>query len=136
MRQSRNSQAGYLAAAFGGLVGAAAFIALGRFLGIAYAQQFMPNAELEGLIPLGIGIFLGGWIGEILGCWLCISFLRYQKAGSTAVILALLAPLGIGLFWFLLIGFAIGFSLPGFIFLAGLILFALPLLARVLANIP
>jgi hypothetical protein len=38
-------QAGYLAAAFGGLLGAAAFIALGRFLGIAYAQQFMPNAE-------------------------------------------------------------------------------------------
>ena len=95
IRRSRNHQHGYFAAALGGAIGAVALMILGRHLGIAYVQMFMPNAELEGIIPPLIGAFIGWWLGSALGCWLCLLSGRYQGAKRTATLLLVLTPLGI-----------------------------------------
>ncbi len=93
--RSRNHQHGYLAAASGGAIGAVVLMILGHHLGIAYVKMFMPNAELEGIIPPLIGAFIGWWLGSVLGCWLCLLWGRYQGAKRTATLLLVITPLGI-----------------------------------------
>ncbi|MBW4458281.1 MAG: hypothetical protein KME55_40015 [Nostoc indistinguendum CM1-VF10] len=90
---------GYLAAVLGGVIGAVVLMNLGIYLGIAYVKNFMPNAELEGLLPPFIGSFVGWWIGEVTGCWLALRWRHYRKAGKTAKVLAIVTPLGI-IAWF------------------------------------
>ena len=76
-------------------MGAVALMILGWHLGIAYVINFMPNAELEGIIPPLIGAFIGWWLGSVLGCWLGLLWGRYQGAKRTATLLLVLTPLGI-----------------------------------------
>ncbi|MFS0518948.1 hypothetical protein ACEYW6_30230 [Nostoc sp. UIC 10607] len=95
MAQNTNRQNGYLAAVAGGAIGAVVLMNLGVYLGIAYVKNFMPNAELEGLIPPFIGYFVGWWIGEVAGCWLALRWRNYRRAGKTALVLAIVTPLGI-----------------------------------------
>ena len=102
IRRSRNHQHGYLAAALGGAIGGVTLIILGWHLGIAYVKMFMPNAELEGIIPPLIGAFIGWWLGSVLGCWLCLLWGRYQQAKRTAILLLVLIPLGILCWLFIL----------------------------------
>lgn len=90
-----NRHNGYLAAIVGSLLVAGIFIPLGWQLGFFYARQFMPNAELEGLIPPILGGALGWWMGAVLGCWLALRWRACPKAGRTAALLASLTPFGI-----------------------------------------
>jgi hypothetical protein len=78
---------------------------LGQHLGIAYVIKFMPNAELEGIIPPLIGAFIGWWLGSVLGCWLCLLWGRYQRAKRTAILLLVLTPLGILCWMFTYVAF-------------------------------
>ena len=108
--RSRNHQHGYLAAALGGAIGAVALMILGQHLGIAYVKMFMPNAELEGIIPPLIGAFIGWWLGSALGCWVCLLGGRYQQAKRTATLLLVLTPLGIVCWMFAYVSFLNWFS--------------------------
>jgi hypothetical protein len=95
MQTSRNNNSGYLAAIIGSLIGAISLLYLGGYLGMIYVRNFMPNAELEGIIPPLAGQFLGWWIGEVFGCWLALRWQNYRKANQTAKLLAMLTPIGI-----------------------------------------
>ncbi|MBE9007890.1 hypothetical protein IQ259_23210 [Fortiea sp. LEGE XX443] len=95
MQASKNNKSGYLAAIIGSLIGAIPLLYLGGYLGMAYLNNFMPNAELEGIFPPLIGQFLGWWIGEVLGCWLALRWQNYRKVNKTAKLLAMLTPIGI-----------------------------------------
>ena len=103
LRTSRRK--GYLAAALGSAVGAAILITLGWHLGFAYTQKFMPNAELDGIIPPLIGGLVGWVIGSVLGCWLALRWRPYQGAGKTTALLAALTPFGIFLWVFVFTNF-------------------------------
>lgn len=81
----------------------------------------MHNAELEGLLPPFFGAGARYWIGEVLGCWLALRRAGYSNASLTAAWLAVLAPIVVLL-------------LPLLGGLVVVILIALPLLARGLAN--
>jgi hypothetical protein len=93
-QRSRNGQAGYLAAALGGAAGALGLMFLGFHLGLAYVRIFMPNAELEGVIPPFLGVSAGWCIGEVLGCWVSLHWQRCWGASQTSRYLALLTPIG------------------------------------------
>jgi len=93
-QRAQTGQAGYLAAALGGAVGALGLMFLGFHLGITYVKTFMPNAELEGVIPPFLGVSAGWCIGETLGCWVSLHWQRCWGATQTARQLALLTPLG------------------------------------------
>ncbi|BBD59247.1 hypothetical protein NIES2109_20300 [Nostoc sp. HK-01] len=95
MQLSRNNANGYLAAIIGSLIGAVALLYLGGYLGRIYVIKFMPNAELEGLIPPVIGQFIGWWIGEVIGCWLALRWQNHRKVNKTVKLLAILTPIGI-----------------------------------------
>jgi len=82
-------------------MGAGTLITLGWHLGIAYSQKFMPNAELDGVIPPILGGFTGWWMGAVLGCWLGLRWRPYQEADKTATVLAALTPFGIFLWLFI-----------------------------------
>ncbi len=131
MHQKR--QDGYLAAVLGGATGAVALMNLGKYLGTAYGRQFMPNAELEGLIPVAIGWIGGWWVGEVLGCWLVLHWLAYRDARLTATWLAGLTPFGMISLLFLLqkINPENQQLRP---LIIGLIVIALPLVARLLTT--
>ncbi|AFZ30845.1 hypothetical protein Glo7428_2333 [Gloeocapsa sp. PCC 7428] len=101
MSSRTNRRNGYLAAVLGSLIGAGTLIPLGLRLGIAYAQTFMPHAELDGLIPPILGGFVGWWMGSVLGCWLGLRWRRYREAHKTAIVLTVLTPLGIFLWVFI-----------------------------------
>ncbi|MBW4639097.1 MAG: hypothetical protein KME05_12835 [Gloeocapsa sp. UFS-A4-WI-NPMV-4B04] len=143
-RRSRNHQDGYLAAAIGGAIGAVALMILGQHLGIAYVKMFMPNAELEGVIPPSIGAFIGWWLGSALGCWLCLLGGRYQQAKRTAILLLVLTPLGIICWMFAYVSFlnwvsgtmtdleVVQLQLRLRLLSIGLMVVAIPLLARFL----
>lgn len=92
MSLEKRKQGGYLAAGLGSFTGAFLLAALGIFLGINYAKYFMPYAELGGLIPPLFGLFLGWWIGEVMGCWLALRWRGYRRANQTAILLAILTP--------------------------------------------
>jgi hypothetical protein len=109
-----------------------------RFLLVICARRHHVGIGLEGIYPIILGAFLGSWIGETLGCWLCLHFFGYQNAVLTTVLLAVLTPLGFCL-WLLVIFTGKlepigGLNSPNFLLLAGLTLVALPLLARLLSN--
>jgi hypothetical protein len=95
MSLEKTKHGGYITAAFGSLIGAITLGSLGTYLGINYTKFFMPNAELEGVIPPLLGAFLGWWIGEVMGCWLALRWRGYRKPKKTAILLTSLTPFGI-----------------------------------------
>lgn len=95
---SLQKQNGYFAAGLAALVGAVALRSLGMYLGTSYVKKFMPNAELESLIPLAIFHFVGWWVGEVLGCWLGLRWRHHRRAGETATLRIGLTPFAI-VFW-------------------------------------
>jgi hypothetical protein len=95
MSLEKSKQGGYIAAGFGSLIGAVTLVSLGTYLGVNYSKIFMPNAELEGLFPILLGVFLGWWIGEVMGCWLALRWRGYRKPKKTAILLTSLTPFGI-----------------------------------------
>lgn len=101
MSLEKGKQGGYIAAAFGSLIGSITLGALGVYLGTNYTKFFMPNAGLEGLLPVLLGVFLGWWIGEVMGCCLALRWLHYRKPKQTTKLLTVLTPFGIFLWMFI-----------------------------------
>ncbi|MBD2450597.1 hypothetical protein H6G76_26395 [Nostoc sp. FACHB-152] len=95
MQLSRNNKSGYLAAIIGSLIGAVVLLYVGGYLGMIYVNNFMPNAELDGIVPPLIGQFLGWWVGEVLGCLVVLRWLNYRKVNQTVKLLAMLTPIAI-----------------------------------------
>lgn len=95
MTLPRNRKTGYFAAIMGSLIGAVLLLNIGGYLGMSYVENFMPNAELDDVIPALVGQFIGWWTGEILGCWLSLQWQNHQDAKKTVICLAILTPLGI-----------------------------------------
>jgi hypothetical protein len=79
---------GYVPAAAGSLLGGGAGAALGVLLGMAYAERFMPNAELEAIVPVAIGELVGVWLGAVLGAWALLNLRHKVAARSTGYLLA------------------------------------------------
>lgn len=86
---------GYLTAIIGSLMGAFLLLNIGGSLGMRYVENFMPNAEIEAMIPPLLGQFIGWWLGEVLGCWLALRWRNVKDAKKTAIILMILTPVGI-----------------------------------------
>lgn len=105
MQLSRNNKSGYLAAVVGSFIGAVTLLYLGGYLGMVYLNNFMPNAELEGIFPPLIGQFFGWWIGEVFGCWLALRWQNHKKVNQTTKLLAMLTPIGI-ILWAVIFIFA------------------------------
>ena len=84
---------GYVASAVGAVLGGAGLLELGRYLGEWYADRYMPNAELEVLLPIIIGSLGGYWIGVIAGTWVALRLRSYTTRLGTAALVGLLAPL-------------------------------------------
>jgi hypothetical protein len=63
----------------------------------------MPNAGLDGLLPLFLGTFCGTWFGSVLVCWSALSWLREGAIRSTLLFLSVLVPLA-------LIGSSVGYN--------------------------
>jgi len=88
---------GYLAAAVGAVAGGAILFALGFVLGILYVDRFMPNAELEGIVPPFFGGAGAAAIGIALGTWIALRVRKHERAGVTGIWTGVLAlPVGFG----------------------------------------
>lgn len=129
-----NNNGGYLAATLGGAMGAVIVTTISVLGSEAYAQKFMPSVGLELLAIRAWSVFAGCWVGAVLGCWLGLNWQDHANANRTIAILAGLTPLGILLHWFLIIRLRYGVEKLEFWLLGGLILIALPLLARYWTN--
>ena len=70
------------------MLGGGAGAGLGFLLGMAYSQRFMPNAELEGVVPVAIGQLLGVWLGAVAGAWGLLNLMHRVAARSTGFLLA------------------------------------------------
>jgi hypothetical protein len=79
---------GYAAAGAGSLIGGGAGAGLGFWLGMEYAERFMPNAELEVIVPIAIGELVGVWLGAVLGTWALLNLTQKVAARSTGYLLA------------------------------------------------
>lgn len=79
---------GYLAAGCGALLGGGAGGGLGFWLGMSYSQRYMPDAELDGIIPVVIGELLGVWLGAVLGAWALLNLTHKVAGRSTGYLLA------------------------------------------------
>jgi len=101
---SRNRQGGYLAATLGGAVVGIALATLSFYLGRMYVIKFMPNAELEGILPPLFGGLAGYWGGVVLGCWLGLRLGGYSNSRRTAIYLAWLTPITIVILWVISMG--------------------------------
>jgi hypothetical protein len=121
---------------------AIALATFNTYLGIIYVSKFMPNAELEGILPPLYGGVAGYWGGVVLGCWLGLRLGGYSNGRRTAIYLAWLFPLTILLLWFStgfltgkivrVVGDQLAINLLRSLYIA--VLIALPLLARFLVN--
>ena len=113
----------------GGVLGGA----LGAGIGLAYSVIFMPNAELEGVLPFVIGMGGGAWIGAALGCFVVLRLSRADEAASTAKwVAALFVPAVVAGFFLGIAGEHVERSL----FYVGLVvppLVVAPMLARFLS---
>lgn len=79
---------GYLPAGFGSLFGGGAGGGLGFWLGMSYSQRYMPDAELDGIIPVVIGELGGVWLGAVLGAWALLNLAHKVAARTTGFLLA------------------------------------------------
>ena len=78
----------YGLSAFGALLGAGAGTGLGLLLGTSYSSRFMPDAELEGIVPVVIGSLAGLWLGAIAGAWMLLALSHKVGPRPTALLLA------------------------------------------------
>ena len=83
---------GYLTAGLGALLGGGAGAGLGFLTGMAYSERYMPDAELEGIIPVVIGELLGVWLGAVAGVWIALNLMRRVAARPTGFLLAAALP--------------------------------------------
>ncbi len=81
---------GYLETAIGSLVGAVAGAAAGYILGFLYVDTFMPNAGLEAIFPIFIGIAGGIAVGIGVGTWGALRLRKHLAAGITGLVSACL----------------------------------------------
>lgn len=70
---------------------------LGSVVGGWYVDQYMPIAELDGVIPPALGLLGGAWCGAVLGCWLALRSRRTATATRVATILGALFPVGVAI---------------------------------------
>ena len=77
---------GYLETAIGSLVGGVAGAIAGFVLGILYVDAFMPNAELEGIIPPLFGTLGGIALGIGVGVWGALRLRKHLAAGITGLV--------------------------------------------------
>lgn len=76
---------GFVAAAFGGLLGAMVCGILGGFAAGA-VLDVGPGAEPEAFVgPLAFGLLGGMWAGCVLGAYLALRLCRSKEAGPTAL---------------------------------------------------
>lgn len=113
---------GFVAAAFGGLLGAVTCGTVGG-LGVAAALDLSSDASPEVfLAPLVIGLLGGMWLGCVLGCYLVLRVRKFAGAGHTSlwtgiVLLPAMIVVWVGLdpvpLWTLVIGVTVGSTLIG-----------------------
>lgn len=113
---------GFVAAAFGGLLGAVACGIAGG-LGVGAALDLTPDAEPEAFLgPLVVGLLGGMWAGCVLGSYLALRVRRAPGAGATAlwtgvVLLPAMVLVWTGVdpvpLWTLVVGVTVGSALIG-----------------------
>lgn len=81
-------EAGYRATSLGAVGGGGAGAGLGFLLGMAYSERYMPNAELEGILPVVVGELVGVWLGAIVGTWVLLHLTHQVAARTTGFLLA------------------------------------------------
>jgi hypothetical protein len=52
----------------------------------------MPNAELEGMGPVVVGVLVGVWLGGVFGVWLSLKLLRRAAPAPTAALVSAAIP--------------------------------------------
>ncbi len=75
---------GYVASIIGGALGATGGLTLGYQLGALYADRYMPDAELEAVLPAAVGGVLGLWIGTFFGVAIALWLARDEGVWGTA----------------------------------------------------
>lgn len=81
----RAAPRGFVAAAFGGLLGAMVCGILGG-LAVGAVLDVGPDADPEAFVgPLAFGLLGGMWAGCVLGSYLALRIRRSPSAGSTAL---------------------------------------------------
>lgn len=78
----------YGLSALGAFVGGGTGTALGLLFGNFYSARYMPNAELEGIVPVIIGTMAGVWFGAVAGAWTLLALTHKVAARSTGFLLA------------------------------------------------
>ena len=77
---------GYAETALGSLVGGTVGASGGFALGILYVDAFMPNAELEGILPPFFGTLAGITLGIGVGVWGALRLRKHLAAGTTGLV--------------------------------------------------
>jgi len=76
----------------GSFVGGTVLGGMGLLFGMLWSERFMPNAELEGIVPLIVGVAAGAWIGPPLFVWLLLKLASRAAAAPTAALLVAALP--------------------------------------------
>ena len=86
------SPEGFVLAMAGSFVGGTVLGGLGLLLGMLWSERFMPNAELEGIVPLMVGAAAGAWIGPPLFVWIMLKMGGRSAPAPTAALLVAALP--------------------------------------------
>jgi hypothetical protein len=96
------SRGGYLATTVGALLGAAVVGLFGCCVGSLYGEYWVRHYDYSrGGDPIPavwwfLGIAIGVWIGEVIGCWLALDVWDHDGATITAILLTVLLVLSVG----------------------------------------
>jgi hypothetical protein len=100
-RGTRFGPAGYISSLIGAVGGGFGGGAAGLAAGFWYLDVFMPSAELEGLLPVGIGLVTGAAAGAGLGSWAGVAIVRHSGPALTGALTAVMvAPIPVVLYRF------------------------------------
>ena len=83
---------GFLLTMAGSFVGGTVLGGLGLFLGMLWSERFMPNADLEGIVPLLVGAAAGAWVGPPLCVWILLKVGDRSAPAPTAALLVAALP--------------------------------------------
>ena len=86
------SRPGFLLAMAGSFVGGTVLGGLGLFLGMLWSERFMPNAELEAIVPVLVGAAVGAWAGPPLCVWILLKVGDRSAPAPTAALLVAALP--------------------------------------------